>query len=550
MDDGHEVPELPASLRLTMAFSEHWAAQDPNTGMAVAHGLHHDAHGTTMDDATPPDTLSAPTPELAAGREEDEDMFDAPYSQAGTTLHGFEGGDLYAPGGSQGGSSKNRHRSRSRSVRYAPYAEEPASAPAHTANPKASKSVGRPSLSYAELITDAICESETGWLSLQEIYEAIKAKYSYFKTADPAWQNSIRHNLSVNATFTKVPRPAERPGEPRQAVVLARVRLFLSGKGSLWTTTKYPHGHESGSLIEQAMEDASWVEEQRSKKNRRQRKSSAGEGRSRHPRHSEEPKQTRPTYAVQTEPSSPSRSGEDSTCSTAAGAGSRSMSPNAHGTTASPKAQARDAGETGYDIVAEGAVQPIPDVEKVQNGRKTMQLLAESAFAAPNLRHILQFPSLPSDKAFASSTATICIETEEAGDQADPDLAGYLRQNEAHDDGSTRDAGKGKDSSTLLAPHQGKHPRSSPWSMLAVPSVGPDGKPIDFGKELFGRSRHGSPLPFLYSLSRATSPSSFMLGSWYGGREANATTLNLPMVGEDAPKPTSRLATTSVTAED
>jgi len=83
---------------------------------------------------------------------------------------------------------------------------------------------GRPELSYAELITEALAESPHGLLSLQEIYESIRRRYLFFKTADAAWQNSIRHNLSVNATFLKVPRPPNRPG-----------------KGSLWATTRVPH---------------------------------------------------------------------------------------------------------------------------------------------------------------------------------------------------------------------------------------------------------------------------------------------------------------------
>jgi len=79
----------------------------------------------------------------------------------------------------------------------------------------------RPTLSYVELITEAICDSEDGLLSLQEIYDAIKRKYVYFRTADPAWQNSIRHNLSVHQSFTKITRPPNRPG-----------------KGFLWTSSK------------------------------------------------------------------------------------------------------------------------------------------------------------------------------------------------------------------------------------------------------------------------------------------------------------------------
>lgn len=241
------------------------------------------------------------------------------------------------------------------------------------------------------------------------------------------------------------------------------------------------------------------------------------------------------------EASSPERSGEDSACSTAAGGGSRAGSPTA---STSPKAAgAGQPGNPNYDLVAEG-MQVIPDVEKVHAGRKTMQLLAESAFAAPNLRHILQFPTLPSDKAFGASTATICIEEEESGDN-DPDLAGYLR----HPDSSDPMTGKSDRFLAPGAPANKALGRQSPWSMLSVPTMGPDGKPMDFGKDLFGRSRNGSPLPFLYSLSRATSPCSFLLGSWYGGPGSNSNTLNIPMHEEAPPKLPSRLSSTSIVTE-
>lgn len=71
----------------------------------------------------------------------------------------------------------------------------------------------KPPHSYAYLIKKALTEAPEGLLSLNGIYTWIKNTYSYYKTADPAWQNSIRHNLSLNKMFEKVKRPANDPGK-------------------------------------------------------------------------------------------------------------------------------------------------------------------------------------------------------------------------------------------------------------------------------------------------------------------------------------------------
>ncbi|KAI5186300.1 hypothetical protein NEIRO03_2581 [Nematocida sp. AWRm78] len=71
----------------------------------------------------------------------------------------------------------------------------------------------KPPYSYAILIKKALNESSTGQLSLNGIYTWIKDNYSYYKTADSSWQNSIRHNLSLNKLFQKVKRPENEPGK-------------------------------------------------------------------------------------------------------------------------------------------------------------------------------------------------------------------------------------------------------------------------------------------------------------------------------------------------
>ncbi|KAL0095586.1 fork head domain-containing protein [Phycomyces blakesleeanus] len=70
----------------------------------------------------------------------------------------------------------------------------------------------RPPHSYASLIAQAILTSRNQKLSLRDIYDWIQAKYPHlYEANETGWQNTIRHNLSLNRCFRKVPRLAQDP---------------------------------------------------------------------------------------------------------------------------------------------------------------------------------------------------------------------------------------------------------------------------------------------------------------------------------------------------
>ncbi|CAL8262360.1 unnamed protein product [Arctogadus glacialis] len=86
-----------------------------------------------------------------------------------------------------------------------------ASAPAevdYKNNPKV-----KPPYSYASLICMAMQASQQPKVTLSTIYNWITENFCYYKHAEPSWQNSIRHNLSLNKCFLKVPRQKDEPGK-------------------------------------------------------------------------------------------------------------------------------------------------------------------------------------------------------------------------------------------------------------------------------------------------------------------------------------------------
>ena len=94
----------------------------------------------------------------------------------------------------------------------------------------------KPPYSYATMIGQAILASDEEKLTLNNIYTWIMDKYAFYRHSQSGWQNSIRHNLSLNKAFEKIPRRTDEPGKGMKWQIVPAHRDEFTKRGARAST--------------------------------------------------------------------------------------------------------------------------------------------------------------------------------------------------------------------------------------------------------------------------------------------------------------------------
>ena len=121
--------------------------------------------------------------------------------------------------------------------------DEPFELPDPNEMPSVHDDGAKPPHSYAELIGMAILRAPNRRLTLAQIYKWISDNFAFYKSSESGWQNSIRHNLSLNKNFIKQERPKDDPGKGNYwAIKPGEERPFLLGKKNPMRRITNPDG--------------------------------------------------------------------------------------------------------------------------------------------------------------------------------------------------------------------------------------------------------------------------------------------------------------------
>ena len=112
--------------------------------------------------------------------------------------------------------------------------------PSHILFDECALSWQKPPYSYIALIVMAISSKVDRKMTLSQIYRFIMDRFPYYRHNRQGWQNSIRHNLSLNECFIKVPRekPRKRNSVSTSSDSNTGPNDASPGKGSLWTLSE------------------------------------------------------------------------------------------------------------------------------------------------------------------------------------------------------------------------------------------------------------------------------------------------------------------------
>jgi len=89
----------------------------------------------------------------------------------------------------------------------------PTSASTQLVAPGPARKHEKPPYSYIALIVMAIQASPVKRCTLSDIYSFLQQKFPFFRGSYHGWKNSVRHNLSLNECFIKLPKGLGRPGK-------------------------------------------------------------------------------------------------------------------------------------------------------------------------------------------------------------------------------------------------------------------------------------------------------------------------------------------------